>query len=47
MFQLTKDKAENLRSQIATLNSRSQNVILKDNLGNWRRITHVPYWNIW
>ena len=28
MFQLTKDEAENLRSQIATSNSRSQNVIL-------------------
>ena len=28
MFQLTKDEAENLRSQIASSNSRSQNVIL-------------------
>ena len=28
MFQLTKDEAENLRSQFATSNSRSQNVIL-------------------
>lgn len=34
MFQLSKDEAENLRSQIAISNSRSQNVILKDNLGN-------------
>ena len=30
MFQLTKEEAENLRSQIATSNSRSQNVILKN-----------------
>ena len=34
MLQLSKDEAENLRSQIAISNSRSQNVILKDNLGN-------------
>ena len=34
MFQLNKDEAENLRVQIATTSSRSQNVILKDNLGD-------------
>ena len=34
MFQLTKEEAENLRSQIATSNSRSQNVILKNKQEN-------------
>ena len=34
MFQLTKDEVENLRSQIATSNSRSQNVILKNKQEN-------------
>ena len=33
MFQLTKSESEDLRSKLATSNSRSQNVILKDNLG--------------
>ena len=32
MFQLTKSESEDLRSQIATSSSRSQDVILKDNL---------------
>ena len=34
MFQLTKEEAENLRSQIATSNSKSQNVILKNKQEN-------------
>ncbi|MDE6329200.1 MAG: ORF6N domain-containing protein [Muribaculaceae bacterium] len=32
MFQLTKDESQNLISQIATSSSRSQNVILNDEL---------------
>ncbi len=39
MFQLTKDEAENLRSQIASSNSRSQNVILKQG----HNIKYLPY----
>ena len=33
MFQLTKSESEDLRSKFATSNSRSQNVILKDDRG--------------
>ena len=33
MFQLTKSESEDLRLKFAASNSRSQNVILKDNLG--------------
>ncbi len=39
MFQLTKDEAENLRSQITSSNSRSQNVILKQG----HNIKYLPY----
>ena len=39
MFQLNKDEAENLRVQIATTSSRSQNVILKQG----HNIKYLPY----
>ncbi|MBD5186826.1 MAG: ORF6N domain-containing protein [Bacteroidales bacterium] len=39
MLQLSKDEAENLRSQIATSNSRSQNIILKQG----HNIKYLPY----